>query len=84
MFWACAVAEPRLSPEQRLTGAIALSRAARFGAEVPTKIHVHPSTAAEIAAPEGVELVPEPRISRFAFLFPLEASDDAGIVKGER
>jgi hypothetical protein len=70
------VAEPKLSPQARLEWALELA-AEQFGVAAPKVIYVHPLTAAETEAPEGIDLVPRPEVGRFGYWFPLEENGGA-------
>jgi hypothetical protein len=69
-FHGWSIAEPKLTPAARLAWAIELA-GERLGSPVLATIYVHPLTAAETDAPEGVELVPRLEVGRFGYWFPL-------------
>jgi hypothetical protein len=79
-FHSWLIAEPKRSPKARLAWALDLA-SERFRGAVPTVVYVHPLTAAETKAPEGMALVARAEVGRFGYWFP---TDRVEARKGKR
>ena len=74
VFRGWTVAEPKMPPAERLAWALDLA-AERFAGVAPSVVYVHPMTAAETPAREGLVLVTRPEVGRFGYWFPTQEID---------
>jgi hypothetical protein len=68
-FWVSCVPMLALSPDARLGKAIEAVRA-HYGCNLPSKVLVHPQTAAELGPREDLKVVAEARVGRYDYWFP--------------